>query len=97
MVILVPNPGRAVVLTTGRWCKQECRRFVEAITRGTRVHSLDLSRNLIGQLEIRNVVTPGFVTGGEAIASALEQPNALIRVLVSGRPKTRSGLHGWGA
>ena len=33
-------------------------------------------------MELRNVLTPDFTTGGEAIAEALSEDNCLIRHLV---------------
>lgn len=45
-----------------------------------------------GTMELKNVVTPEFTTGGEAIAQALVDPNCLIKHLV-GTPSHSVGRH----
>lgn len=51
----------------------ECRALCEALEHNSssRLEHLDLSRNLIGFSEERNVTKPDYITGGEALASVI--------------------------
>ena len=49
----------------------ECDHLMRALSQNTTIRSLSLSRNLVGDQELLNVVNPDLVTGGEAIASML--------------------------
>ena len=51
----------------------ECCALMDSLAENKSVTSLDLSHNLIGSQESRNVVMPDFDTGGEAIAELLEK------------------------
>ena len=46
----------------------ECRALVNALETNNSVTSLNLSHNLIGASEMKNVVQPDLVTGGESDA-----------------------------
>eukprot|EP01041_Mallomonas_annulata_P005786 gene5786-11688_t len=49
----------------------ECAELMEAMSVNRSVTALDLTGNLIGEMEEYNTVRPDFITGGEAIASML--------------------------
>ena len=61
----------------------ECATFMKALCRNKSLTELDLSHNLIGTEEARNVVNPDFETGGEAIAEMMERNRTLTKLNIS--------------
>ena len=60
---------------------RECSELILALSNNTILTHLDLSHNLIGQLEEYNAVVPDFITGGEAIAEMLIHNRNLITLV----------------
>jgi Ran GTPase-activating protein (RanGAP) involved in mRNA processing and transport len=61
----------------------ECATFMEALCKNKSLTELDLSHNLIGTEEARNVVNPDFETGGEAIAEMMARNRTLTKLNIS--------------
>ena len=59
---------------------RECAEFIASLAENTTLTHLDMSHNLIGEMEEYNVVVPDFETGGEAIAEMLIS-NRTLKVL----------------
>ncbi|CAM9653958.1 unnamed protein product [Chrysoparadoxa australica] len=63
---------KTVILRKADIDDYECAEFMEACKSNTSIQHLDLARNFIGTAETINFLNPDFVTGGEAIADALQ-------------------------
>ncbi|ETW04644.1 hypothetical protein, variant 1 [Aphanomyces invadans] len=57
--------------------------FAQALHTNTSLRTLELSRNLIGNAEMMNVVKPDMITGGEAIAEMLCNNSFLTKLDLS--------------
>eukprot|EP01038_Epipyxis_sp_PR26KG_P009185 gene9185-12389_t len=60
---------------------QECALLVKELQYNSILKELDLSKNLIGKDENRNVVQPSFFTGAEALAKLLNNKTCQLEVL----------------
>ncbi|KAJ1451840.1 hypothetical protein M885DRAFT_487336 [Pelagophyceae sp. CCMP2097] len=67
----------------------ECAKLMTAVKVNNSLTVLNISDNHIGAAESRNIVEPGFVTGGEAIALALEANSTLLHLSVSWNQLTK--------
>ena len=62
---------------------QECRNIAEAMSFNKSIKTLGLSRNLIGNDELLNVLNPSLITGGEAIGAMLKANTTLTELDLS--------------
>jgi len=59
----------------------ECSILVETLAQNKNLTCLDLSHNLIGKNEAKNVVSPTYTTGAEAIADYLTHDDCTLKTL----------------
>jgi Ran GTPase-activating protein (RanGAP) involved in mRNA processing and transport len=62
---------------------QECRNLAEAISLNKSIKTLGLSKNLIGNDELLNVLNPSLITGGEALGAMLKSNTTLTELDLS--------------
>jgi hypothetical protein len=62
---------------------QECRNIAEAMSLNKSIKTLGLSKNLIGNDELLNVLNPSLITGGEALGSMLRTNTTLTELDLS--------------
>ena len=61
----------------------ECAEFIFSIAENKSLLKLDLSNNLIGEMEDYNTVFPDFITGPEAISEVILMNNTLLELNLS--------------
>jgi hypothetical protein len=80
--LLLPRcPLERLLLNSADVDDFECGRFIEAVKQNRSLRELDLSSNKIGTAETLNTVMPDVVTGGEAIADLLRDPQCRLSKL----------------
>lgn len=74
---------RTLVLNGADVDDQECVHIASAISKNKSLHTLALSKNLIGNNELLNVLYPDITTGGEALGEMLKTNNTLKKLDLS--------------
>ena len=74
-------PLRQLILKHADIDDTECHMFVAALTGNTTLQELDLSSNIIGQTEARNIMQPELITGAEAMAALLMTNTCVLSTL----------------
>lgn len=80
-LVLPTCPLERLLLNSADVDDFECGRFIEAVKQNRSLRELDLSSNKIGTAENLNTVMPDIVTGGEAIADLLRDPQCRLSKL----------------
>lgn len=61
----------------------ECKNIADAMSLNKSIKTLGLSKNLIGNDELLNVLNPSMITGGEALGAMLKMNNTLTELDLS--------------